>query len=176
MRPGVSLSFVLHLVLHCELISITSFNAQNTIEGRCRCPLVRMRTLAFREHKSCPMDTVGTWGLVLTRVLLEVGFSSCDSGLCSSLPSVLQWALRKVPVPCKSTVWFLESGFKRRKTQLILNSVFSVPLKDNLLVGLSVPWVQLASFSRELQANWYWLGLLLGTGLSWLLSAVRHCG
>lgn len=74
MRPGVSLSFVLHLVLHCELISITSFNAQNTIEGRCRCPLVRMRTLALREHKSCPMDTVGTWGLVLTRVLLEVGF------------------------------------------------------------------------------------------------------
>lgn len=161
MRPGVSLSFVLHLVLHCELISITSFNAQNTIEGRCRCPLVRMRTLALREHKSCPMDTVGTWGLVLTRVLLEVGFSSCDSGLCSSLPSVLQWALRKVPVPCKSTVWFLESGFKRRKTQLILNSVFSVPLKDNLAVALSVVWVQLPLSAGNCKPT--------GTGLGFFL-------
>lgn len=33
-----------------------------------------MRNLVLREHKSCPMDTVGTWGLVLTRVFLEVSF------------------------------------------------------------------------------------------------------
>lgn len=74
MRPRVSLSFVVPLVLHSELISFTSFNAHNTIEGRCQCPFVRMRNLVLREHKSCPMDTVGTWGLVLTRVFLEVSF------------------------------------------------------------------------------------------------------
>lgn len=56
----------------------------------------------LREHKSCPMDTVGTWGLVLTRVFLEVSFPFVTVDCVPAFLPVLQWALREVPVPCKS--------------------------------------------------------------------------